>query len=223
MGSRPWPTCNDGRLSLKLGKFGAFAGCSNYPECRYTRRLNGDGAQNGDGADEGPRALGDDPESGLPVSLRKGPYGDYVQLGILPLGTGGDFPRSLGDRPRLAEGIRRLAEGETRRIDAGRVSYLDRDSQQLTGYFVNVASLGISGLRYSFVWGSGGVTFCNEYRLVVSLKTKTDAIDLLRRYPKYIEKITGMPYDDFVAAYVRDSPETDELLLRFVRQVTDVA
>ena len=35
------PACNAGRLSLKLGRFGAFVGCSNYPECRYTRALRG--------------------------------------------------------------------------------------------------------------------------------------------------------------------------------------
>ena len=63
-----------GRLGLKLGKFGAFIGCSNYPECRYTRRL---GVDNGDGseADTGPKLLGSDPVTGLPVTLRKGPYG----------------------------------------------------------------------------------------------------------------------------------------------------
>ena len=43
---RECPACKAGRLSLKLGKFGAFIGCSNYPECRYTRQLgaNGDDA-----------------------------------------------------------------------------------------------------------------------------------------------------------------------------------
>ncbi len=78
---RACPTCDDGQLSLKLGKFGAFIGCSNYPECRYTRPLvvsEGDA----DGiADGGPVELGQDPASGLDVSLRKGPYGAYVQLG----------------------------------------------------------------------------------------------------------------------------------------------
>ena len=77
---RVCPGCGNGRLSLKLGKFGAFIGCSNYPECRYTRRL---GIDNGDSsaADAGPKELGLDPASGLKVSLRKGPYGHYVQLG----------------------------------------------------------------------------------------------------------------------------------------------
>ncbi len=80
--ARLCPTCRGGRLSLKLGKFGAFIGCANYPECRYTRRL---AVAGGDGAAEqerqAPRLLGADPASGLPVSLRHGPYGHYVQLG----------------------------------------------------------------------------------------------------------------------------------------------
>ncbi len=77
------PTCNSGRLSLKLGKFGAFIGCSNYPECRYTRPLSmatDAGGAPEDGSDK-PKELGTDPQSGLPVVLRKGPYGYYVQLG----------------------------------------------------------------------------------------------------------------------------------------------
>jgi DNA topoisomerase-1 len=77
------PGCNNGRLSLKLGKYGAFIGCSNYPECRYTRALaieNGNGYGNGNGQElAGPRELGVDPEANLAVTVRKGPYGYYVQ------------------------------------------------------------------------------------------------------------------------------------------------
>jgi DNA topoisomerase-1 len=75
------PGCSEGRLSLKLGKFGAFIGCSRYPDCRYTRPL---AVENGNGADagfEGTKTLGVDPVSGEMVSLRKGPYGLYLQLG----------------------------------------------------------------------------------------------------------------------------------------------
>jgi DNA topoisomerase-1 len=80
---RKCPSCGNGRLSLKLGKFGAFIGCSNYPECRYTRQLavpgeNGDGSET-IGADG--KLLGQDPESGLDVTLRTGRFGPYVQLG----------------------------------------------------------------------------------------------------------------------------------------------
>jgi DNA topoisomerase I len=75
---RQCPTCGNGRLTLKLSKFGAFIGCSNYPECRYTRPLTApaDGAP-----DIGTKKLGEDPKTGLEVTLRSGRFGPYVQLG----------------------------------------------------------------------------------------------------------------------------------------------
>jgi DNA topoisomerase-1 len=78
------PVCHQGRLSLKLGKFGAFIGCANYPECRFTRPLGVETGAQGEGgaeADAGPRALGVDPETQKPVTVRNGPYGPYIQLG----------------------------------------------------------------------------------------------------------------------------------------------
>ena len=82
------PTCKTGGLHLKTGKFGSFLGCSNYPDCSYTRQLTGpagDAGAAGEGnaidAEEYPKALGTDPESGEAITLRKGPYGMYVQLG----------------------------------------------------------------------------------------------------------------------------------------------
>ncbi len=75
---RVCPNCADGRLSLKLGRFGAFVGCSNYPECRYTRRL-GQSAEEASG--EQPREIGTDPETGEPISVRSGRFGPYVQRG----------------------------------------------------------------------------------------------------------------------------------------------
>jgi len=76
---RVCPLCGSGRLSIKLGKFGAFIGCSDYPNCRYTRpfALEGDG----EGSAAADALLGDDPASGLAITLKKGPYGHYVQLG----------------------------------------------------------------------------------------------------------------------------------------------
>ncbi len=78
---RSCPSCKEGRLSLKLGKFGGFIGCSNYPECRYTRPLGAGGDEQAAALDNGPKELGTDPDSGLAVTLRKGPYGYYIQLG----------------------------------------------------------------------------------------------------------------------------------------------
>jgi DNA topoisomerase I len=78
---RQCPNCGAGRLSLKVGKFGAFIGCSNYPDCRYTRQFSD--TQNGAPEASTPegKLLGQDPETGLPVSLRSGRFGPYVQLG----------------------------------------------------------------------------------------------------------------------------------------------
>jgi DNA topoisomerase-1 len=77
------PTCGQGQLSLKLGKFGAFVGCSNYPECRYTRQLAASSAdgENGEGGQPGVRILGQDPETGLEVTVRDGRFGPFIQLG----------------------------------------------------------------------------------------------------------------------------------------------
>ena len=88
---RACPSCKDGRLSLKLGKFGAFIGCSNYPACQYTRPLivaNDQGKQEGESV--GPQLIGTDPETGLPITLRTGPYGTYLQLG--PAATAAPAP-----------------------------------------------------------------------------------------------------------------------------------
>ena len=76
--TRVCPACKSGQLGIKLGKTGAFIGCSNYPECRYTRPL---AVANGDESEQvGPLELGIDPKSGKKATLRKGPYGNYVQL-----------------------------------------------------------------------------------------------------------------------------------------------
>jgi DNA topoisomerase-1 len=81
---RHCPKCKTGEVSLKLGKFGAFLGCSNYPECDYTKQLGGEaGAEGGASAGDRvePKLLGVDPETGLDITLKKGPYGFYMQLG----------------------------------------------------------------------------------------------------------------------------------------------
>ncbi|SFR84246.1 type I DNA topoisomerase [Sphingomonas jatrophae] len=75
------PACHAGQLALRGGRFGAFVACSNYPECKYTRRFAQGGAGEGEGADTGPVVLGTDPVSGEEVSRRSGRFGAYVQLG----------------------------------------------------------------------------------------------------------------------------------------------
>ncbi|MGH1465161.1 MAG: type I DNA topoisomerase [Cognatishimia sp.] len=67
------PKCGTGNLHLKTSRTGGFVGCGNYPECRYTRPLNGDADDTGD------VVLGED--NGDEISLRKGRFGPYVQRG----------------------------------------------------------------------------------------------------------------------------------------------
>src|SRR5262249_23850325 len=79
---RQCPNCGEGRLSLKVsGKYGAFIGCSRYPDCRYTRQLSQ--ALEGPAEASTPEGelLGQDPDSGLSDTLRTGRFGPYVQLG----------------------------------------------------------------------------------------------------------------------------------------------
>ncbi len=82
------PTCNTGTLGLRLGKFGAFIGCSNYPECKHTMQIfDKDGVEGGEGLDGAerkpsfePRNLGKDPKTGFDVIVKIGPYGPYLEL-----------------------------------------------------------------------------------------------------------------------------------------------
>ena len=74
--------CGTGKLSLKLGKFGAFVGCSNYPECNYTRQLSADNGSDAEAAASSePQNLGKDPHTGEDITLRTGRFGPYVQRG----------------------------------------------------------------------------------------------------------------------------------------------
>ncbi|MFZ5737827.1 MAG: type I DNA topoisomerase [Pseudomonadota bacterium] len=87
---RQCPSCGTGKLNLKAGKFGAFVGCSNYPECRYTRPLASDSAGDAD------RVLGTDPDSGLDVAVKSGRFGPYIQLGEAKDYGEGEKPKRAG-------------------------------------------------------------------------------------------------------------------------------
>ena len=78
---RKCPKCDDGRLGLKTSRYGAFIGCSNYPECGYTKPFSTNANADDDAAQSEDRDLGTDPVSGLTVSFKTGRFGPYIQLG----------------------------------------------------------------------------------------------------------------------------------------------
>jgi DNA topoisomerase-1 len=124
---RTCPKCGSGQLSLKLGKYGAFVGCSNYPECGYTRQLGGEANGNGENGavEDGTKVLGKDPYTAEEITLRSGRFGPYVQRGegkeakrsSLPKGWTADsidhekalallsLPRDVGKHPETGKMI----------------------------------------------------------------------------------------------------------------------
>ncbi len=74
------PKCQAGRLSLRGGRYGAFVACSNYPECKFTRKFAQGGGE-GEGAGGDDASLGKDPVTGEDVTRRTGRFGPYIQLG----------------------------------------------------------------------------------------------------------------------------------------------
>ena len=121
---RQCQVCGTGRLHLKTSRSGgAFIGCGNYPECRYTRPISGGEEGGVDG-----KVLGEDAD-GNPISLRSGRFGPYVQRGeateaqpkpdraSLPKGWGPDsltldralellsLPRTIGAHPETGDPV----------------------------------------------------------------------------------------------------------------------
>ena len=86
------PKCGQGRLSLRGSRNGPFIGCSNYPECTFTRRF-GQPAESG----EEDAVMGTDPDSGLEVTRRTGRFGPYVQLGDGKEAKRASIPKDLPD------------------------------------------------------------------------------------------------------------------------------
>ncbi len=88
---RKCPSCPSGQLGLKIGRYGAFVGCSNYPECKFTRQFTDTAGEGGEAPGAaGDKTLGTDPDSGLVVYLKTGRFGPYVQLGE---GADGEKPK----------------------------------------------------------------------------------------------------------------------------------
>ncbi|XVJ52374.1 MAG: type I DNA topoisomerase [Vampirovibrio sp.] len=132
--ARKCPKCGEGRLGLKLGKFGAFLGCSVYPTCKYNKPLAeavSDAKGDGDVPDIfEEKSLGQDPETGKDITLHKGPYGFYVQLGVEeevppPPGSRANKPKKI--KPRRSS-LEAGMKPETMTLELGiRLLSLPRD------------------------------------------------------------------------------------------------
>jgi len=91
-------------------------------------------------------AGGDGTASEVVAGILGAGLGAYAEVALLPLGTGGDLARGLGLAGSLEDAIARIASGKSRRIDAGRARFTTREGRELTTHFLNIASLGVSGL-----------------------------------------------------------------------------
>ncbi|AMK23590.1 MULTISPECIES: type I DNA topoisomerase [unclassified Sphingobium] len=93
---RACPMCGEGQLSLRGGRFGAFIACSNYPECKFTRKFGQPGGKEG-GEDSGPEVLGQHPETGQDIVRKSGRFGPYIEMGEGKEAKRGSIPKDLPD------------------------------------------------------------------------------------------------------------------------------
>jgi YegS/Rv2252/BmrU family lipid kinase len=109
-------------------------------------------------------AGGDGTTSEVVTGLLGAGLAGQVELALLPLGTGGDLLRTLGIPRDLDAALARIASGRAVPIDAGRAWYRDPAGREASSYFLNVASLGMSGLVTELVnrvpkWLGGRTSF----------------------------------------------------------------
>jgi len=93
---RACPLCEGGKLALRGGRFGAFVACSNYPECKFTRKFGQPGG-NGENGDNGTEVLGKHPETGEDIVRKTGRFGPYVEMGSGKEAKRGSIPKDLPD------------------------------------------------------------------------------------------------------------------------------
>ncbi len=131
---RTCPECGKGKLSVKFGKFGAFIGCSNYPECKYTKPLTDVKEEEQSDTPKVPapedKVLGE--MNGLKVYLKKGPYGFYVQLG--------EDATATTEKPKRCSLPKNIAPEETTFEQASRLLSLPFDLGE--GITVNTGKFG---------------------------------------------------------------------------------
>lgn len=91
---RECPACHAGRLALRGGKYGAFIACSNYPDCKFTRKFAQAGGS-GEQAEEG--EIGIDPVTGQPITRHNGRFGVYIQSIVEDEKKRASIPKDIGE------------------------------------------------------------------------------------------------------------------------------
>jgi DNA topoisomerase-1 len=94
--ARACPLCGDGKLALRGGRFGAFIACSNYTECKFTRKFGQPGG-NGENGDNGSEVVGQHPETGLDITRKSGRFGPYIEMGSGKEAKRSSIPKDLPD------------------------------------------------------------------------------------------------------------------------------
>jgi DNA topoisomerase-1 len=93
---RACPLCGDGKLALRGGRFGAFIACSNYPECKFTRKFGQPGGA-GENGDNGSEVVGQHPETNLDITRKSGRFGPYIEMGSGKEAKRSSIPKDLPD------------------------------------------------------------------------------------------------------------------------------
>ncbi len=164
-GSNQCRACSTGKLGLKLSKFGAFIGCNNYPECKFTRPLGAGTVPSGEMTANGDRLLGVDKE-GREIVVKKGPYGFYVQAGEPP----------EGEKPRRASLTKGLKPETITFEQAEKLLILPRD----VGIYADTGQMIIANIGMFGAYLKMGETFANLGKeddvYTVGLNRATDLI-----------------------------------------------
>jgi YegS/Rv2252/BmrU family lipid kinase len=98
---------------------------------------------------------GDGTVSEVATGILEAGLGGHAEIGLLPMGSGCDFARSVGVPLRIGEAVALLRDGGRMRVDAGRVTYRTRDGDTRTSCFLNEAGFGLSGVTVDLVNRAG--------------------------------------------------------------------
>jgi len=201
------PDCKKGKLHLKVGKFGGFLGCDQYPDCKYTRKLEIEPTDNfvdtQNSKTDDVVVLGTD-KDGVEITLRSGPYGNYVQLGIIEKGS-----KIKPKRASVPKGI------DVSTIDLKRAQFLlslpkklgkDEDGDQVDIGYGKFGAYIKKDTKYVSIPSEQIINFF-DFKL-------SDAVELLKNSNKKV-KTENTKYHPAVGENIGKFPQTGEDILLF--------